>query len=208
MDRSAFLDRVRTRLAGTSALELPEELPRTMVSGDARGFDRFAEELAALGGEARRVAADALEEAVGAAAHGCARAVVGADLGPYAGPVAAGLLSAGCVVLEPGREGAEAADLGVTGAAYGVAATGSVLLSSGPGAPRTTGLLPERHLVILPRDRLLPGLEELIEHLPAATAFASQMVLVTGPSRTSDIEMTPVLGVHGPERVIVLVVGE
>lgn len=207
MDRSAFLDRVRTRLAGTIAPDLPSELPRTMVSGDGRGFDRFAEELAALGGETRSVSPDELEEAVKAAAEGCTRAVVGADLGPYADRVAGGLAAAGCAVLEPGREGAAAADLGVTGAVFGVAATGSVLLSSGPGAPRTTGLLPERHLAILPRDRLLPGLEELIGHLPAATGSASQMVLVTGPSRTSDIEMTPVLGVHGPEHVIVLVVG-
>jgi L-lactate dehydrogenase complex protein LldG len=177
-----------------------------MLSGDGRGFERFAEQLAALGGDARRIAVGELEEAVAAAARDCTRAVVGADLGALTERVTAGLAAAGCVVLEPGREGAAAADLGVTGAAYGVAATGSVLLTSGPGNPRTTGLLPERHLVILPEDRLLPGFEELVGHLSAITGFASQSVVISGPSRTSDIEMTPVLGVHGPGRIIVLVV--
>jgi L-lactate utilization protein LutC len=178
-----------------------------MVSGDGRGFDRFAEELAKLGGEARHVAAGELETAVASVAEGCSGAVIGGDLGPLSGAVTAGLAAARCPVLDPGRDGAAAAALGVTAAAYGVAATGSVLLAAGPAAPRTTGLLPERHLAVLPEERLLPGLEELVERLPSLAASASQLVLVSGPSRTSDIEMTPVLGVHGPERVIVLVVG-
>ncbi len=207
MERRDFIDRVRARLAGVPAPDLPTALPRTMVSGDGRGFERFSAELAALGGEAARVSATELHDAVAAAAQGCASAVVGDDLGRYAAAVVAGLASAGCAVLGPGREAATGSDLGITGAAYAVAATGSVLLAAGSGSPRTTGLLPERHLVVVAEDRLLPGFDELVELLPAVLGSATQAVLVSGPSRTSDIEMTPVLGVHGPERVIVLVVG-
>jgi L-lactate dehydrogenase complex protein LldG len=81
-----------------------------------------------------------------------------------------------------------------------------VLLAAAPEALRTTGLLPPSHIVVLPRERLVPGFEELFEQMPGFVAASSQLVLVTGPSRTSDIEMTLVRGVHGPGRVAVLVV--
>jgi L-lactate dehydrogenase complex protein LldG len=117
-----------------------------------------------------------------------------------------GLRQAGCRALDADREAAATADLGITPAHLGVASTGSVLLSSASG-PRSTGLLPPAHLVILDEDAIVPGFEELMTELGRLAREASHLVLITGPSRTSDIEMTTVRGVHGPERVIVLVVG-
>jgi L-lactate utilization protein LutC len=177
-----------------------------MVSGDGRLYQRFAKELAAVGGEARRVSSDRLADAVASFAHGCASVVIDTDLGDHRAAVEEGLDRAGCEQLAPGRQSSSGADLGVTSAVLGVASTGSVLLASGSGRHRTTGLLPPAHLVVLSERQLVPGFEELFERMPDLARNASDLVLSTGPSRTSDIEMTPVLGVHGPERAIVLVV--
>jgi len=218
MDASAFLGRVRERLGdgdgdGRSPARAapptpPDALAQTMVSGDGRLFERFEEQLRALAGEARRVRQDELAEAVASVAAGARSAILGADLGEMREAVAEGLARAGATAREPTREAAEAADLGVTGAVLGVASTGSILLASGPDSARATGLLPPTHLVVLPEERIVPGFEELFDAMPRLVAASSALVLVSGPSRTSDIEMTPILGVHGPERVVVLVVSE
>ena len=177
-----------------------------MVSGDGGGFERFAAELMQLGGQARLIASRDLADAVAASSIGCRRSVVGEDLGAFRSAITEGLSASGCVVVPAGRDQAASADLGVTGGLWAVASTGSVLVAADPGAPRTTGLLPQRHLIVLPEERLLPGLEELFEQLPDVVSETSAAVLVTGPSRTSDIEMISVRGVHGPGRVMVLLV--
>jgi len=179
-----------------------------MASGDDRLFERFEEQLRALGGEARRVRRDELADVVASVAAGARSAVLGTDLGEMREAVAEGLARAGTAAREPTREAEDFTELGVTGAVLGVASTGSFLLASGPDSPRTAGLLPPAHIVVLPEDRIVPGFEELFDEMPRLVATSSALVLVSGPSRTSDIEMTPVLGVHGPERVVVLVVSE
>ncbi len=120
--------------------------------------------------------------------------------------VLAGLAGAGCEAREPSREAAAGADLGITPAALGVASTGSVLVPMGPGAPRVASLLPPLHVVVLPEDRIVAGFEELFEELPRHASETAQAVLITGPSRTSDIERTLVWGVHGPVRMVALAV--
>lgn len=103
--------------------------------------------------------------------------------------------------------------LGITGCCCAIAETGTLALCSGPATPAATSLLPETHIAIVPASRILPGMEEawqLIRReqttgrgLPRAINF------ISGPSRTGDIELTIVLGVHGPYRVhIVIVRGE
>jgi L-lactate dehydrogenase complex protein LldG len=206
VDRDAFLGRIRARVGAVEPVDLPAALPRTMVSGDGRLAERFAAELDAVGGECRRAAASGLTEAVASAASGLTSAVVQNDLGAYREDVVTGLRDAGCRALDADRDAAGTADLGITSALLGVASTGSVLLSSASG-PRSTGLLPPAHLVILVEDAIVPGFEELMAELGRLARETSHLVLITGPSRTSDIEMTTVRGVHGPERVIVLVVG-
>jgi len=58
-----------------------------------------------------------------------------------------------------------------------------------------------------PRDRILTGLDELFSILPNPADATSSMVLITGPSRTADIEQILVRGVHGPGQITVVVVG-
>ena len=205
MEREAFLANVRERLAGVEVPPLPTDLPRTFASGDGRTFERFAEELAKVGGEARLAAPDEIDDLIAEVANGLAGAVV-ADVGPYRDAVVAGLGRAGCAVLAPSREEAAAADLGITGADLAVASTGSVLVRMGPGTPRSASLLPPVHLAIVRADRVVPGFEELFAELPELARDAAQTVLITGASRTGDIELTLVRGVHGPIKVVVLVI--
>ena len=205
MKRNAFLARVRERLAGVEGPALPDVLPATFASGDGGLFERFAEELAKVGGEARRVPASGLQAAVAEIVGGMATGVV-ASGAPFREAVVAGLAAAGCEVREPTREEAATADIGVTGAELAVASTGSVLVRMGPGAPRAASLLPPVHLVVLPAAHILPGFEELFAAMPELARASAQTVLITGPSRTGDIELTLVRGVHGPTNVVVLFV--
>jgi L-lactate dehydrogenase complex protein LldG len=216
MERAVFLERVRRGLSGVQAPPLPGELPPTPASDDGRPLpQRFSEELRAVGGVVELVSPDDLTGAVAAAAAEAeARtAVIGPDLGSFAGPVADGLNRSHIELLDPDgvegwREACARADLGVTGALVGVASSGSVLTAAGTESSRLASLLPPGHLVVLPVERLIAGFEELFASLPGHLEDASSAVLVTGPSRTADIEMVLVQGVHGPRSVHVLLVEE
>ena len=67
-------------------------------------------------------------------------------------------------------------------------------------------LLPPLHIAVVPRDRILTGLDELFSLVPQPAELTSAMVLITGPSRTADIEQYLVRGVHGPGELHVVVV--
>ena len=99
----------------------------------------------------------------------------------------------------PDLEGA-----GVSDAAWGIAETGSVVLASSPEEPRARSLLPPVHITRLREERILPGLEELFARYGADVPSA--LVIVTGPSRSADIEQKLVIGVHGPGEVHVVLV--
>src|SRR5205823_3276782 len=62
------------------------------------------------------------------------------------------------------------------------------------------------HVLVMPQARLVPGFEDLFDLLPEAMEGVAGSVLITGPSRTADIEMQVVRGVHGPGRLIVVLV--
>ncbi|SPC13337.1 Lactate utilization protein C 1 (fragment) [Cupriavidus taiwanensis] len=81
------------------------------------------------------------------------------------------------------------------------------MLLSGPSTFASAALLPETHLAVVPRSRIVAGLEDAFAlvrsergELPRATN------IISGPSRTGDIEQTIVLGAHGPYRVHVILV--
>jgi L-lactate utilization protein LutC len=100
-----------------------------------------------------------------------------------------------------------AADVGITSADYALADTGSLVMIAGPHEARLVSLLPPAHIAVVPRDRILTGLDELLTVLPNPADVTSSMVLITGPSRTADIEQILVRGVHGPGQITVVVVG-
>ncbi|PWU23577.1 MAG: hypothetical protein C5B48_08310 [Candidatus Rokuibacteriota bacterium] len=101
----------------------------------------------------------------------------------------------------PSIEGA-----GVSRALYGLADTGSVVLAAAAEEPRARSLLPYVHVSVLAEDRILPGLEALFEAVGGE--LPSALAIVTGPSRSADIEQKLAVGVHGPGEVhVVLTAG-
>ncbi len=98
-----------------------------------------------------------------------------------------------------------AAAVGLTGAELAVAETGSLVLAAGPGRPRLVHLLPDRHVCVVEVSAVRPTLAEALAEIDPRSASAWQFV--SGPSRTSDLEMRAVLGVHGPLSLAVLLVG-
>ena len=133
------------------------------------------------------------------------------DPGEIALPGLAHLLrDQGIEIAEPEDETPE---FGLTGALAGLAATGSLVISSGPGTYRNTSLLPPVHIAVLRKEQLFPDLESWFTTERARNFLhmrhASNIVIVTGPSRTADIAMELVMGMHGPRELhIVLVEGE
>ena len=94
------------------------------------------------------------------------------------------------------------ADAGVSEAAFGLADTGSVVLAAAPEEPRARSLFPDVHVSLLRQDRILPGLDELFAAI--GDALPSSLAIVTGPSRSADIEQKLTIGVHGPREVHVV----
>jgi L-lactate dehydrogenase complex protein LldG len=97
--------------------------------------------------------------------------------------------------------------IGVTGAVAGLADTGSLALVSGPGRARIASLLPPLHISILRVEQLYSTYAAFLAAHPQIENTGSNLVLVTGPSRTADIEMTLTRGVHGPGEVHVVLIG-
>lgn len=99
--------------------------------------------------------------------------------------------------------------IGITGTYCAIAETGTLMLLSGPDTHPVTSLLPETHIAIVPTARILVSMEDGIDLLRRErSTLPRQVAFISGPSRTADIEMTLVLGIHGPYRVhIVLVTG-
>lgn len=103
------------------------------------------------------------------------------------------------------REAVAACPVGVTGSAAGVVETGTAALACGPGAPRAVSLLPDAHLCLVTASSLHPRFEDA---LPAVVAdgLPSNLVWITGPSRSADIEKQITLGVHGPRTVEIVLI--
>ncbi len=90
----------------------------------------------------------------------------------------------------------------------GIAETGTLLLSSGATTPTTLNLLPDTAIVALDVARLVGPYEEAVDALRAAGAMPRNVMLVTGPSRSADIERTLELGAHGPRRLHIVLIGD
>lgn len=98
--------------------------------------------------------------------------------------------------------------IGVTPVFAAIAETGTLMLVSAPDTPAGVSLLPETHIAIVARDRIVPYMEDAWDllrrergELPRAVNF------VSGPSRTADIDQQIVLGAHGPYRVHIVLCG-
>jgi len=98
-------------------------------------------------------------------------------------------------------------DNAFSGADYGIAETGTLVFLSGPQSASSWHFRPGREFVLLRRSSILPRFEDIIALLSAEGRMPATLNLVTGPSRTADIEQTIELGAHGPRAVHILIAG-
>jgi len=99
--------------------------------------------------------------------------------------------------------------VGITASFCAIAETGTLMMLSGPRTPSTTSLLPETHVAVVEKSRIVAGMEEAWQVMRTERRVAPRAAyFISGPSRTADIEQTVTLGAHKPYRVhIVLVEG-
>jgi hypothetical protein len=208
-EKAAFLDRLRQAL---DAEQKPARHPPTDLAGDPpelqyadRPTGRAAWERAfrALGGEVHAAPTRAdVAHAVADAVGGRAPVMVTGD--ERIAGVAAQLRWPEC-----GIRGAADAAVGVVGAVAGIAVTGSLVIDAARSAGRSASLLPPVCVFVLDANTIVdrPGdvLRDRGRWWPGAVP--TQIVIVTGPSRSADIEMTLTVGVHGPGEVHAVIVG-
>lgn len=99
------------------------------------------------------------------------------------------------------RERIANCDLGIVEAHYAIASTGTFAVLGTPGRPNSLTLLPPINLILVDADRILPDLAAAIAALGPEAIATHRLALITGPSRTADIEKMIVLGVHGPKQL-------
>ena len=232
--RAEFLSRVRREVAKTPGLfdastasrpsrpdEAADAIRRQLSERWPQALDRFREEFERVAGVFHRVPTlEAVPGVIAAIARERqATRLVSWDPGALGFDPAPALTREGLAVTavrageedeasrERHRAEAAAAQIGVTGADFVLSETGSLVLISGRGRPRSTSLLPDVHVAVFGRDRLLETLEQvgvMLEALhadPDRSMSGAMINVITGPSRTADIELTLTRGVHGPKEV-------
>ncbi len=97
--------------------------------------------------------------------------------------------------------------IGISGVFCAIAETGTMVILAGADAPSASALLPDTHVAVVPAGRIVDGMEDAFDLIRRERGQMPRAVnMISGPSRTGDIEQTIVLGAHGPFRVHVLVV--
>jgi len=106
------------------------------------------------------------------------------------------------------RQACAKTGVGITSVEYALAETGTLVMFSNPSEARLISLLPPVHIAVFSSSRMLANLAELLSVVPHPAEQTSAMVLITGPSRTADIEQILVRGVHGPGEIYAVIVEE
>jgi L-lactate dehydrogenase complex protein LldG len=214
--RDSFLNRVRDAVAegnrAGGAVPLPDRAGVGYQGAGADPIARLRDEMTAAGGRFHeaRDAAEALVVVRRIVAEKDARRVLVGD-GEILESMGLEMALPGVEVvrvraLEPADERAAffSADVGVSGVDHVIAETGTVVLATRRDQPRSLSLLPPVHIAVARREQILADLFDLFD----GTSLPGCLSLITGPSKTGDIELKLVIGVHGPGEVhLVLVTG-
>lgn len=214
--RAAFLANVRRAVSGAPkhhtrpTVTLPPTGPSRVAYAQGVGDDldaqaeQFLTSLQVLGGTAERLqsaaaVADFVDRAIDSVrvGHEPVRVMLSQD--PECDAVHAWLAERDDVVRVDHTDAAAAAtvDIGFTGARAAVALTGSVVVDAGRAGGRTVSLLPPVHVVLVPTAALVSTPNDMWRTL--TDPMPSNLVQITGPSRSADIELIITLGVHGPK---------
>lgn len=212
-ERDRFLHRLRSRLVK----DVPGSVAHPIVPVEGVPAVRYEQDLAdpvaafvrnatMQGAEVRRVVdlGAFLSDAV--SGSGARTAVVSRDPETEGAVGALERLSVEVLAFDGPRADA---DLGVVGAVWGIAATGTVVLDARAAGGRSASLVPPAVVVLLRADRILREAGELFRRMDERFRDGppSQLVLATGPSKSGDIELELTTGVHGPGRVWIGLLG-
>lgn len=209
--REEILARVRQALA-----DVPGHESRSAEGADAYRIEsglaaaaavpRFAERVSEYRANVRVVAAGEIAAAVteALASHGARRVAVPADLPRGWHPAGVELVE-DSPALAPAD--LDAVDAALTGCALAIADTGTIVLDAGAGqGRRALTLIPDLHVCVVDADRVVGSVPEAIRALEqGALNEPRPLTFISGPSATSDIELSRVEGVHGPRRLEVVV---
>ncbi len=195
--REAILASIRARRSAQAPRPAPYRAPA--VQGDL--VESFAAKLSAQYADVRRLTS--MMEVPGAIAD----ILRGRNMAPVVhippdGELAVLHLGAVEVKREPPGQG----DAALTRAPFAIAATGTLAYPSGKGAPASWHFRPELEIVVLRESDVVAEFEDVLRALEAKGGLPATLNLVSGPSRTGDIEQTMELGAHGPKALAVLVV--
>jgi L-lactate dehydrogenase complex protein LldF len=196
-----FTPPVATNLAKSEPASLPDK-----ENGSSKVLKIFTTELAALGGSVTNCPrSELLGNIIDILARKEIESVLAWDEAHLPPGLLEGLRLAGIRVAAPGDPSAQG---GLTGTLAAIADTATLVIPGGPGRPLTASLLPEIHLAILDGRDIYENFHALLARWRqdgmGVLRAAPALVLVTGPSRTADIEMTLTIGVHGPREVHVI----
>lgn len=180
---------------------------------------KFARELEAVGGHATVVGSEreAGEKIVAIARAANVRsAAIGQGIATDLDTLAMAMERSRIEVIKAGavengerravRDRIARCDAGIAEADYGIASTGTLAVTSAASRPGSLTLLPPLSIVIVRAERIVPDLAEMLNAFGAAGVAANRLTLITGPSRTADIEKRIVLGVHGPRELHAIIV--
>jgi L-lactate dehydrogenase complex protein LldG len=196
--REAILQRIRQAVASGGG-EAPPVLLRVAERPVASKVAEFRERLEALAGRVEVVATKS------DARTRVEELLRGKSWVSTAEPYVA---ECGFAPQRPGdwREMCATCDAGITSARWALASTGTLVMVFDKDAPRLASLLPPLHVAIVPLSRMLYDTQEWMTLDPPDLERHSSVVLITGPSRTADIEQILVRGVHGPKELVVVLV--
>jgi L-lactate dehydrogenase complex protein LldG len=207
MSKENILHRIRTALGrsgGPPATAVPPVRIRVADMDREARIESMQRRLEALAGTVLRTA-DPLA-AVGGMIQGKMAVASNAALLAECGITGLPGVCSGITSREELRKACATADFGITTADFALADTGTLVMLASPQDARLISLLPPAHIAVVPAARLLSGLDELFSLLPDPARQTSSLVLITGPSRTGDIEQILVRGVHGPGKITVIIV--
>jgi L-lactate dehydrogenase complex protein LldG len=203
--REEVLARIRAALADVPAGEetvVPRAYRERGSASPRELVERFAERAADYRATVELTADPAAAAGAALRAAGARRVVVAPDLPDELRPSGVELVAdRGLSPLE-----LDALDGVLTTCAVACADTGSIALDGRPGqGRRAISLVPDLHVCIVRADQIVETVPELVEALAAAAGAGLPIVIVSGPSATSDIELNRVEGVHGPRTLVVVI---
>lgn len=194
--REEILDRIRAALSHAPTVAVVAPRARSSSTSPTEGvLDRFVERVEEYGAVVHRCGEAEAEAVLRTAVRDASGVIVPPDL-PWTIPGA---------VVDSGHSAAALDELeaAVTSASVAIAETGTVVLAHGPGeGRRALSLVADLHVCLLRADQVVPDVPEAV----AALDSARLTTWISGPSATSDIELSRVEGVHGPRRLVVILI--